>query len=113
MTPESQFNSLENRLDRIEDILVNSAQSMADLRAVVESNAQNIARNAENIASTISALGTLGNLMEQMIERQRAESERQSVVNARWDLEHAEFRAALERIDRILDYLMGQGDRPA
>ena len=110
--------NVEARLDRLENLFVSAGEMMLKTAEVSRQNAQQIERNSQQIERNA-----------QQIERNSQQIERNSQQLARLEnamaqlalqaaTDRAEFeefrrttRAALEKIDRVLDYLM-QRDHP-
>lgn len=84
------MNSNENRLDRIERL--------------VEQNAEQISRTQRQVDSNSQAIATLLQTTQQMLVLQQQESQQftQSLNS---------INAAIERIDRVLNYLLRQQNR--
>lgn len=84
------MNSNENRLDRIERL--------------VEQNAEQISRTQRQVDSNSQAIATLLQTTQQMLTLQQQESQQftQSLNS---------INAAIERIDRVLNYLLRQQNR--
>ncbi|MBF2047296.1 MAG: hypothetical protein EDM05_035190 [Leptolyngbya sp. IPPAS B-1204] len=81
------MNSNENRLDRIERL--------------VEQNAEQIARTQRQVDANSQAIATLLQTSQQMLTLQQQESQQfNQSINS--------INAALERIDRVMDYLLRQ-----
>lgn len=81
------MNSNDNRLDRIE--------------AQIEANARQIAQTQQQVDANSRAVATLIQSLQQFIAVQQQESQQfNQSINS--------INAALERIDRVMDYLLRQ-----
>ena len=103
---EERFQAIENRLDRLEAIMSSAGDIILNVSRLAQQNAQQIERitqqterNAQLIEQNAEALASLA---------------QQAAVDR---VEFREFQrttqAALERIDRVLDYLMQRDIRPS
>jgi predicted transcriptional regulator len=94
---DSKMNGLENRMDRLEEVLSSAGNFLLQASALAQQNTTAIDRLAERIDRNFSFLLQASDLAQQntiAIDRltQRVDS----------------LAAASERHDRILDYLLGQ-----
>jgi chromosome segregation ATPase len=97
----------DDRLDRAERLILGLAQAGDRTQQQVDSNSQAIAQTQRQIDQTQRQIDLNSQAIEQLIQIQRQTFERS-------ESQMDSIRASLERIDRIMDYLMRRdGDRPS
>ncbi|NJL41102.1 MAG: hypothetical protein HC840_26580 [Leptolyngbyaceae cyanobacterium RM2_2_4] len=89
----------ESRLDQIEAILRSTAERTAENAIAIQQNTAAILENRQQLQRTMLAVERLANA--QMELARAFDEDRQ-----RFEQTQASNNAALERIDRIMDYLM-------
>ena len=117
---------MTERLDRIEALVETNAQAIERNVQAIERNAQAIERNAQAIERnaraiddanrqlviTMNAVDRLATVQMQTLQAIERDREIFQAFQQKTDATLASINAALERIDRVLDYLLRNVDNP-